>query len=156
MTISQPPPTRTPQPAATVGLEHPSNLRITDTEREAAVQALNRHHAEGRLDITEWDERITNAYQARTRGDLDTLFTDLPHPEPPPRAQFAYPRRRTLTLLVLAVLVLVIAALATITAITGRPVIFAAWWLLPTAWFLSRRWRSYPGTLAHRHGGWTW
>lgn len=53
-------------------------LRIGDAEREAAVDALNRHFAEGRLTSLEHDERTSLALEARTRADLDKLFADLP------------------------------------------------------------------------------
>jgi len=55
-----------------------SSVRIGDAEREAAVSALNRHYAEGRLTSVEHDERITWALAAQTSGDLDKLFADLP------------------------------------------------------------------------------
>jgi hypothetical protein len=55
-----------------------TSLRIGDDEREAAVSALNRHFAEGRLTTLEHDERISLALTARTEGDLGKLFADLP------------------------------------------------------------------------------
>ncbi|GIF19442.1 hypothetical protein Ate02nite_21720 [Paractinoplanes tereljensis] len=45
---------------------------------------------EGRLDLSEYDERLQGAYAARTYGDLDRLLTDLPNAAPvvpaPPQA----------------------------------------------------------------------
>src|SRR3954453_13641468 len=61
-----------------MGRPFPSYLRIGDDEREAAVAALNRHFAEGRITMSEHDERTTAAFAARTQGDLDKLFADLP------------------------------------------------------------------------------
>jgi hypothetical protein len=55
-----------------------ASLRIGDAEREAAITALTRHYAEGRLTNLEHDERTGSALQARTRADLDKLFADLP------------------------------------------------------------------------------
>ncbi|MDQ1681073.1 MAG: hypothetical protein QOI42_1932 [Frankiaceae bacterium] len=55
-----------------------TSMRIGDAEREAAVSALNRHFAEGRLTTVEHDERISLALAARTDTDLDKLFADLP------------------------------------------------------------------------------
>ena len=56
--------------------------RIGDAERDQAAQFLQDHHAEGRLDPAEFDERLTAALQAKTQADLDRLFTDLPSPTP--------------------------------------------------------------------------
>jgi hypothetical protein len=58
-----------------------ASVRIGDAEREAAVAALNKHFAEGRLTSVEHDERTTIALAARTRADLDALFADLPRIE---------------------------------------------------------------------------
>lgn len=55
-------------------------LRIGDSEREAAVSALGEHYAAGRLSKEEFDERADAAWAARTRSALWPLFTDLPHP----------------------------------------------------------------------------
>ena len=46
------------------------NLRAADADREATGERLRRHHAEGRLDTEELQERIDRCYQARTIGDL--------------------------------------------------------------------------------------
>ncbi len=61
-------------------------LRIGDAERDAAVSALGEHFAAGRLDEEEHSQRVDGAYAARTRADLDALFSDLPHPEGEQRA----------------------------------------------------------------------
>ena len=60
----------------------PVPQRIGDAERDEAVEALREHMAQGRLDQSEFDERLTTALSARTRADLDPLFTDLPDPKP--------------------------------------------------------------------------
>lgn len=66
----------TPRPAAS-GPE----LRIGDSEREAAVSALGEHYAAGRLTKEEFDERADAAWSARTRSALWPLFADLPRPQ---------------------------------------------------------------------------
>jgi hypothetical protein len=53
-------------------------MRVSDAEREAAAAELREHFASGRLDQEELDERLSGVFAARTRGDLNTLFTDLP------------------------------------------------------------------------------
>lgn len=52
--------------------------RIGDAERDAAVERLQTNHAEGRLTVQEFDERMTLALAARTQDDLAPLFSDLP------------------------------------------------------------------------------
>lgn len=60
----------------------PIPQRIGDSERDRAVELLREHMAQGRLDDTEFDERLTAALSAKTSGDLDPLFNDLPGPRP--------------------------------------------------------------------------
>src|SRR5436190_15763504 len=55
-----------------------SGTRASDAERERAAEALRRHHADGRLDMEELEERTERVYAAKTLGDLDQLFADLP------------------------------------------------------------------------------
>jgi hypothetical protein len=55
---------------------------VTHVEREDAVERLRAAYAMGCLDDTEFDERTTLAYAAKTRGQLAGLFDDLP-PVPP-------------------------------------------------------------------------
>jgi hypothetical protein len=53
-------------------------VRVGDTERGSAMSLLGVHFADGRLTVSEYDERARRAAAATTRGDLDALFTDLP------------------------------------------------------------------------------
>lgn len=53
-------------------------VRVSDNERSAALAALGQFYAEGRLSMTETDERCAAVADARTRSDLNRLFTDLP------------------------------------------------------------------------------
>ncbi len=53
-------------------------MRVSDAEREAAAAELREHFASGRLNQDELDERLASAFGAKTRGDLNALFTDLP------------------------------------------------------------------------------
>jgi hypothetical protein len=55
-----------------------SALRVSDNERQAAVDRLRLAHDEGRLDLEEYDRRLAAAYGSVTYGDLDRLFLDLP------------------------------------------------------------------------------
>jgi uncharacterized protein DUF1707/uncharacterized protein DUF4234 len=56
-------------------------LRVSDSERQAAVDRLRAAHDEGRLDLDEYDRRLAGAYGSVTYADLDRLFTDLPGPQ---------------------------------------------------------------------------
>ncbi len=53
-------------------------MRVSDAEREAAAAELREHFASGRLTQDELDERLTAVFAAKTRGDLNAVFTDLP------------------------------------------------------------------------------
>ena len=61
----------------------PPDLRVSDAERAAALQALGTHLEAGRLDIDEFGERSARAAVAVHRSDLEPLFVDLPAPHPP-------------------------------------------------------------------------
>jgi len=54
------------------------HIRVSDAERNAVVELLGQHYADGRLDQAEFDERVGRAMAAKTRGDLEGLFDDLP------------------------------------------------------------------------------
>ncbi len=60
--------------------------RIGDAERDAAVEALRAHHAAGRLDLGEFDDRMSQALSARTQDQLTPLFRDLPPVDGNPQA----------------------------------------------------------------------
>lgn len=66
-------------------------LRIADSEREAAVSALGEHYAAGRLTKEEFDERADAAWAARTASGLWPLFDDLPRPSSPRPAALPRP-----------------------------------------------------------------
>jgi hypothetical protein len=59
-------------------IPEPHELRASDAEREAVVEALRGHAAAGRLDPDELEQRIERAYAARTRADLVPVVADLP------------------------------------------------------------------------------
>jgi hypothetical protein len=57
-------------------------FRIGDAERNKAAEMLSDHMAEGRLTQPEFDERLDVALKAKTAGELEPLFLDLPGPTP--------------------------------------------------------------------------
>ena len=53
-------------------------LRASNTERDTAASRLQDAFAEGRLDDTEFDERMRAALTAKTHAELDAVVADLP------------------------------------------------------------------------------
>ena len=51
--------------------------RVSDADREAAAEQLRVAAADGRLELSELDDRLTAAYGAKTRGELATVIADL-------------------------------------------------------------------------------
>jgi len=58
----------------------PRQLRAADTDRDRAADLLRQAAAEGRITFDELDERISQAYAAKTFADLEALTSDLPGP----------------------------------------------------------------------------
>lgn len=55
-----------------------SHLRIGDADRDHAIRLLGVHFADGRLTVSEYDERCRGAAAAVDRAGIDRLFSDLP------------------------------------------------------------------------------
>ena len=53
-------------------------MRAADADRQQVADKLRTALEEGRLDLHEYDERVQQAYAAKTYGDLNGLLTDLP------------------------------------------------------------------------------
>lgn len=53
-------------------------MRISDAERQRAIDELRRHCGAGRLDVDEYASRIERALAATTLAELDGLLVDLP------------------------------------------------------------------------------
>ena len=68
------------------------HMRVSDAERQAVTDRLAEHFSAGRLDQAEFDERVGQAMNAKTRADLSGLFDDLPETGAP--AVPERPRRR--------------------------------------------------------------
>jgi hypothetical protein len=58
----------------------PRQLRAADTDRDRVAELLRQAAAEGRITFDELDERISQAYAAKTFADLEALTSDLPGP----------------------------------------------------------------------------
>src|SRR4051794_25767401 len=60
-------------------------MRAADGDRQTVADKLRLALEEGRLELDEYDERLQQAYAAKTYGELDVLLTDLPAaPTPAP------------------------------------------------------------------------
>jgi hypothetical protein len=75
----------------------PHELRASNTDRERVAKILHDAMAEGRLTVSELEERLDKVYAAKTFGELEPLTRDLPvqagGPAPQPRA-LAMPNNR--------------------------------------------------------------
>ena len=58
------------------------DMRVSDSDRHAVVDDLQRHTADGRLTLDEFEERVDEALRARTGADLDMALRDLPSTAP--------------------------------------------------------------------------
>jgi len=57
----------------------PRQMRAADTDRDHTAEVLRRAAAEGRITFEELDERIGQAYAAKTFADLEALTSDIPN-----------------------------------------------------------------------------
>lgn len=57
-----------------------AELRASDADRDAVATRLQTAVDEGRLSLSDYDERLRDAYASRTYRDLDRLTSDLPEP----------------------------------------------------------------------------
>jgi hypothetical protein len=75
----------------------PERMRAGDRDREVVIDSLRTAFEEGRLDLAEFNERLTRAGMAATFGELDTLVNDLPErqaqADQKPEPRRAEPRR---------------------------------------------------------------
>jgi hypothetical protein len=124
-------------------------IRVSDAERADIADRLARHYGDGRLDIAEFDERVTRAMSAKTVGDFQGLFNDLPDlpgtqagtlagtaktgtgklPGTSPaaaRRQRRRGRRRGLARMVLMAVLVIVAATIALHAVTS--------WIAPVVW----------------------
>ena len=56
----------------------PSRLRISDADRHQVAEVLRQAAGDGRIDLTELDERLEATYAAKTYGELVPITVDLP------------------------------------------------------------------------------
>jgi RNA polymerase-interacting CarD/CdnL/TRCF family regulator len=83
-------------------------LRASDDDRDAVLRALERHTAEGRINLDEFDQRCTAALTAVSLDDLAALTADLPQlsDEPAQPVEPASRARHVILLFVIAFITL--------------------------------------------------
>jgi hypothetical protein len=119
-------------------------IRAADADRERVAERLRKSHAEGRLDMAEFQQRLERCYEAKTLGELSELVRDLPRQaEPAERPTGWLPHLR----LRLVPLVPVLIVLVLISALSGHE--HDVFWLWVA--FLFVFWRLF----RHRRRWWT-
>ncbi|MFD2392757.1 DUF1707 domain-containing protein [Dietzia aerolata] len=68
-------------------------VRASDAERHETARILQEAFSEGRLTVAEFDERTSQAYQARFQTELAQLTVDISPPADPPPAASPSPSR---------------------------------------------------------------
>ena len=92
-----------------------SQIRVSHSERDQAVEALRGHAADGRLELEELEQRLEAVLAARTRAELAEPLRDLPSAAPHrPRRRERAPRPASLLLAVAVVAGLVLALTGTV------------------------------------------
>jgi hypothetical protein len=118
------------------------NLRAADADRERIAERLRTAHAEGRLDLAEFQQRLERCYEAKTLGELAALVSDLPRQDrDDERPSFGSLRPWRWGLAPLAPILI---ALLVASAVTGHhvlwlwiPLVFLFWRL---SWWRRSRW----------------
>jgi hypothetical protein len=128
------------------------HLRAGDADRERTAERLRKSHAEGRLDMDEFQQRLERCYAAKTLGELSELVRDLPRQdeldERPSSSRFLPSR------LPLVPLASILIALIVVSAAIGHhhlwlwiPLVFLLW--RASSW---RRRRTWAGARRGPHG----
>jgi uncharacterized protein DUF1707 len=133
----------------------PARLRTSDQEREQVAEILRAAMAEGRLSLSEGEERLSSIYSAKFRDELAPLTADLP--DGGRRALAETPEARLATRRGLRRHAGFIASLALI--LTGLWVLSGAhffWPAIPLAFLVMglvrhARWRHYEARYSYAH-----
>jgi hypothetical protein len=126
------------------------NLRAADADRERIAERLRMSHAEGRLDMDEFQHRLEGCYGAKTLGELRELVRDLPRQdEPEDRRSLGWFRWRVAPLAAILIALLVVAAT------TGHHV-FWLWIALPLLFWRMNWWRRRQRWAGARRGPNDW
>jgi hypothetical protein len=71
----------------------PGELRASDADREQVAERLRVALDEGRLNLHEYDDRLRDAFSAKTYAELNALLADLPGVTPGSQAQLVPAQR---------------------------------------------------------------
>lgn len=69
------------------GVPDHSRLRASDADRERVAKILHSAMSEGRIDMSELEERLDIVYKAKTLSELEPVTIDLPGASGPPATQ---------------------------------------------------------------------
>jgi len=120
------------------------NIRASDADRERIAERLRKSHAEGRLDLAEFQQRLDRCYEAKTLNELSDLVKDLPrheaHDERPSLGGLR-PWRLTPVVPLLIALIVVLAATGHHLFWLWIPLVFLFWRM---SWSRRRRWLAGP------------
>jgi hypothetical protein len=123
------------------------DLRLSNAEREEAMNVLGEHVSSGRLDIDEFGSRSAKVGAAARISDLIPLFADLPEPKPSVLAAASAPVEQVRQTgsaparLLRANAIPIAAVLAIAVLFESHSIILAAVVAAAVALFLGRRWR---------------
>jgi hypothetical protein len=110
-------------------------VRASDAEREAVVRVVQQAGAEGRLTLTETEERLTGIYAARFRHELTPFTEDLPsEPSRPTRRLPSLPPRRGPLIVHAAVVIVLATMLINAWLVSGVPYFWPAF---PMFWLVA-------------------
>jgi hypothetical protein len=126
-------------------------IRAADADRERIAERLRTSHAEGRLDLSEFEQRLERCSQAKTVGELDEIVRDLPGDDArgvAPRSGPGRGRLVALPIILLALLVISAAVAHHGFFFLWIPVMFLIWRM---SWWRHRRWTAGP---RRGPGGW--
>ncbi len=121
-------------------------LRLSDADRETAVDQLGEQYAVGRLTKDEFDERSDAVWSAKTRSDLAPVFADLPvrSSTTPARTGVGPGRRGGLRGLPFLPVIFLIVAITVITKLPFLLFGLLLWFCLSRrAWHGGRHWSGH-------------
>jgi hypothetical protein len=76
-------------------MAQPSEIRVSDEDRDRVAREMREHFAAGRLGEDELDDRLEAVYAARTEAELEQIQADLPGlPAGPAELRAAHVERR--------------------------------------------------------------
>jgi hypothetical protein len=106
-------------------------LRVADADRERVAARLGEAHAEGRLTLAEYDERVRAAHGAVVGSDLLPLTADLPAEAPARSGGAVRPGLRSPMRAAVAVwaVVSVINLVIWVAVSVGTGGVVAPWWI---------------------------